>query len=154
MGRILAAIFPANSSGWMHFHQHTLCSDWLCLEQCWISDSQTMQLYPARSIETNPRHWHRNTLVDWNPFQFPQNSNSLHTFAFVNIGNDKRLFIVDSATVNPDSGVTKGGWGGRKQPRQKYFIDHKLNFMKFAEWANSSLSQQTITIFAANLFRH
>jgi len=49
--------------------------------------------------------------VDWNPFQFPHNSNSLHTFAFVNIGNDKRLFIVDSATVNPDSGVTKGGRG-------------------------------------------
>jgi len=34
------------------------------------------------------------------------------------------------------------------------FNDHKVSLMKVAEWANSSLSQQIITIFAANLFRH
>ena len=28
-----------------------------------------------------------------------------------------------------------------------------MSLMKFAEWANSSLSQQIITVFAANLLR-
>ena len=59
------------------------------------------------------------------------------------------------------SGVTKGGGrggqlppgvadkGGAKQPHQNILTTIKLSLMKFAEWANSSLSQQTLLPFSA-----